>query len=262
MLLGGHFGAAIAYTQSNNFVLAIIVGGIVGVLVASVQAYLSHFLNADQFGIGLTLNITLLGMVAFLEPKFDLQTKLANVWEVPLLHKIPMIGEAMFAQRWPMYLIYIVIPVTWYITMRTTWGLEVRAVGEDPQAADVTGIHVNSRRRQAILYTGLIAGMGGAVYLIGQVGRFESTNIGGKGIIAIAAVIFGGWTLRGAVAGCLLFGYVDALRLNLPIIVGHDFNAQLLAAMPFLATIIVMLIFAKHTRQPSALAQPFIRGLK
>ena len=262
MLLGGHFGAAIAYTQSNNFVLAIIVGGIVGVLVASVQAYLSHFLNADQFGIGLTLNITLLGMVAFLEPKFDLQTKLATVWKVPLLHKIPMLGDAMFAQRWPMYLIYIVIPVTWYITMRTTWGLEVRSVGEDPQAADVTGIHVNSRRRQAILYTGLIAGMGGAVYLIGQVGRFESTNIGGKGIIAIAAVIFGGWTLRGAVAGCLLFGYVDALRLNLPIIVGHDFNAQLLAALPFLATIIVMLIFAKHTRQPNALAQPFVRGLK
>jgi simple sugar transport system permease protein len=146
--------------------------------------------------------------------------------------------------------------------MRTTWGLEVRAVGEDPQAADVTGIHVNARRRHAIMYTGLIAGLGGAVYLLGQVGRFESGNIGGKGIIAIAAVIFGGWTLRGAVAGCILFGYVDALRLNLPNIVGHDFNAQLLAALPFLATIVVMLIFAKHTRQPVALARPFIRGLK
>jgi simple sugar transport system permease protein len=94
------------------------------------------------------------------------------------------------------------------------------------------------------------------------VGRFESSNIGGKGIIALAAVIFGGWTLRGAVAGCLLFGYVDALRLNLPNILGYSLNSQLLASLPFLATIIVMLIFAKHTRQPRALAQPFIRGLK
>ena len=230
--------------------------------VSSFQAYLSHYLNADQFGIGLTLNILMLGLVAFLEPSFDLSTRLASEWKIPLLYDIPIAGPALFGQRWPMYLVYIVIPVSWYLVMRTTWGLEVRSVGEDPQAADVTGIHVNGRRREAILYTGLIAGLGGAVYLVGQVGRFESGNIGGKGIIAIAAVIFGGWTLRGAVAGCILFGYVDALRLNLPNIVGHDFNAQLLAALPFLATIVVMLIFAKHTRQPASLARPFIRGLK
>lgn len=262
MLLGGHFAAAIAYTESQSFWLALLVGGIAGCLVSSVQAYLSHYFNADQFGIGLTLNVLLLGLVSFLQPRFDLETKLASVWEVPLLHQIPLIGDALFAQRWPMYFIYLAIPVSWFLLMRTTWGLEVRAVGEDPQAADVTGIHVNARRRQAILYSGIVAGVGGAVYLVGQVGRFESTNVGGKGIIAIAAVIFGGWTLRGAIAGCLLFGYVDALRLNLPNILGRDFNAQLLAAMPFLATIIVMLVFAKHTRQPRSLAQPFIRGLK
>ena len=262
MLLGGHFGTAIAYTQTSNFAFSLLVGAIAGMFVSSFQAYLSHYLNADQFGIGLTLNILLLGLVAFLEPNFDLSTKLAGEVKVPLLYDIPILGPAMFGQRWPMYLVYAVVPLSWWLLMRTKWGLEVRAVGEDPQAADVTGIHVNARRRHAILYTGFIAGLGGGVYLLGQVGRFESGNIGGKGIIAIAAVIFGGWTLRGAVAGCILFGYVDALRLNLPNIVGHDFNAQLLAALPFLATIVVMLIFAKHTRQPASLARPFIRGLK
>ena len=262
MLLGGHFGAAIAYTESTNFALAIAVGAIVGMVVASLQGYLSHYLSADQFGIGLTLNILLLGVAAFLQPKFDLSTKLANVVEIPLLSDIPKIGPALFAQRWPMYLIYVLIPMIWWLVMRTSWGLEIRAVGEDPQAADVSGINVNARRRQAILIAGLTSGIGGAVYLFGQVGRFESSNIGGKGIIALAAVIFGGWTLRGAVAGCLLFGYVDALRLNLPNILGYSLNSQLLASLPFLATIIVMLIFAKHTRQPRALAQPFIRGLK
>lgn len=250
MLLGGHFAAALAYTETTSFPVALAAGAVAGMAVSSLQAYLSHYLTADQFGIGLTLNILLLGLVAFLSPNFELNTTLAGEWRIPLLSEIPIIGPAMFGQRWPMYLVYAVIPLSWFLLMRTTWGLEVRSVGEDPQAADVTGIHVNARRRQAILYTGLIAGLGGGVYLVGQVGRFESSNIGGKGIIAIAAVIFGGWTLRGAVAGCLLFGYVDALRLNLPNIVGHDFNAQLLAAMPFLATIIVMLVFAKHTRQP------------
>jgi simple sugar transport system permease protein len=100
------------------------------------------------------------------------------------------------------------------------------------------------------------------VYLFGQVGRFESGNIGGKGIIAIAAVIFGGWRLRGAVAGCLLFGYVDALRLNLPLILGHGLNGQFLASLPFVATIVVVAVFVRRTRQPGALARPFVRGLK
>jgi len=262
MLLGGHFGAALAFTESPNVVLAMAVGGIVGVGVASLQAWLSHYLTADQFGIGLTLNILLLGLAAFLQPRFDLDTRLAGVASIPLLSDIPILGPALFGQRWPMYAIYVLVPVTWWLVMRTNWGLEVRAVGEDPQAADVSGINVNARRRQAILYAGFVSGVGGAVYLFGQVGRFESSNIGGKGIIAIAAVIFGGWTLRGAVAGCVLFGYVDALRLNLPTILGYSLNSQLLASLPFLATIIVMLLFAKHTRQPAALARPFVRGLK
>jgi simple sugar transport system permease protein len=201
-------------------------------------------------------------LAAFLQPSFDLNTRLAGVLSIPLLSQIPLVGPALFGQRWPMYLIYGLVPLSWWLVARTNWGLEVRAVGEDPQSADVSGIHVNARRRQAILYAGLLSGIGGAVYLFGQVGRFESSNIGGKGIIAIAAVIFGGWTLRGAVAGCLLFGYVDALRLNLPTILGYSLNSQLLASLPFLATVIVMMLFAKLTRQPVALARPFVRGLK
>lgn len=262
MLLGGHFGAAIAFTASQNFGVAIVVGGLAGMAIAALQAWLSHFLTADQFGIGLTLNILLLGLAAFLQPSFDLNTRLAGVLSIPLLSQIPLVGPALFGQRWPMYLIYGLVPLSWWLVARTNWGLEVRAVGEDPQSADVSGIHVNARRRQAILYAGLLSGIGGAVYLFGQVGRFESSNIGGKGIIAIAAVIFGGWTLRGAVAGCLLFGYVDALRLNLPTILGYSLNSQLLASLPFLATVIVMMLFAKLTRQPVALARPFVRGLK
>jgi simple sugar transport system permease protein len=145
---------------------------------------------------------------------------------------------------------------------RTRWGLEVRASGENPQAADVSGIHVNLRRRQAIVFTGLCSGLGGAVLVLGQISisRYEAGHVGLKGIIAIAAVIFGGWTLRGTLLGCLVFGYFFALQQALPVI-GYTINSQLAATLPYLAALLVTAIFATRTRQPRALAQPFVRGL-
>ena len=136
----------------------------------------------------------------------------------------------------------------------------MRAVGENPQAADVTGIDVNKRRRQSIYVTGLTAGLGGGYLVLGQVGRFEDAIVGGQGFIAIAAVIFGGWTLRGVIAGCLLFGTVNSFRLTLPT-VGHEINSELLSAAPFVVTIVTVSFFAYRTREPRALARPFVRGL-
>ena len=94
---------------------------------------------------------------------------------------------------------------------------------------------------------------------VGEVGTFNSNMTAGRGFIVIAAVIFGGWTLRGTIAGCFLFGGADALRLALPAL-GYTLNPQLLIAAPYLLALIVMCFFAKRTRQPAALAQPFERG--
>jgi simple sugar transport system permease protein len=120
---------------------------------------------------------------------------------------------------------------------------------------------VNRRRRQAILVAGLASGLGGGYLLLGQVGRFEPGIVAGRGFIALAAVIFGGWTLRGALAGCLLFGSVLSFRLTLPGL-GYKLNNEMLSSLPFLVTIIGMALFAHVVRQPAALARPFIRGLK
>ena len=142
---------------------------------------------------------------------------------------------------------------------RTRWGLEVRAVGDNPQAADVSGIHVNARRRQAILFAGGCAGLGGGVLVLGQIGinGYQAGHVGLKGIIAIAAVIFGGWTLRGTVLGCVLFAYFFAFQQVKKV----DINPQLNAALPYLVALAVTAVFASRTRQPAALAQPFVRGL-
>jgi simple sugar transport system permease protein len=261
MLVGGAFASAVAFHYTENFVLGVAAGILVGVFIASIHGNLSHRLTADQFVVGLTLNVLMLGVVAFLDSAIEPVTRLAGIVEVPLLSQIPLVGRALFAQRWPAYLIYLIVPIAWWLLYRTRFGLEVRAVGEDPQAADVSGIHVNKRRRQTILIAGVTSGLGGAFLVLGQVGSFEPTAVGGRGFIAIAAVIFGGWTLRGALLGCFLFGFVDASRLVLPIL-GREINPNLAQALPFLVTLGVMLLFAHRTRQPRALAQPFIRGLK
>ncbi len=261
MLLSGAFTGAIGFDLTDSVPLAMITGALGGMIVAGVQAEMSHRLAADQFVVGLTLNILVLGLAGFLDREIEPSAVSAGVWEIPLLADLPLIGQALFGQRWPFYLLYLVVPISWWLTFRTRWGLEVRASGEDPQSADVSGIDVNRRRRQAIYYAGLTSGLGGAFLVFVQIGDFNESIVGGRGFIAIAAVIFGGWTLRGTVAGCILFAGALSFRLSIQGL-GYELNSELLQALPFLVTIFAMAIFAKRVRPPAALAQPFVRGLK
>jgi simple sugar transport system permease protein len=261
MLLSGAFTGAIGFDLTDSVALAMVTGALGGMIVAGVQAEMSHRLAADQFVVGLTLNILVLGLAGFLDREIEPAAKSAAVLDVPLLSDLPLIGQALFGQRWPFYLLYLLVPLSWWLMFRTRWGLEVRASGEDPQSADVSGIDVNRRRRQAIYYTGLTSGLGGAFLVFVQIGDFNESIVGGRGFIAIAAVIFGGWTLRGTVAGCVLFAGALSFRLSIQGL-GYELNSELLQALPFLVTIFAMAIFAKRVRPPLALAQPFVRGLK
>ena len=262
MMIGGAYTAAVTWGAIDVVPIALLAGVLAGVVVALAQAHLSHQLTIDQFVVGLTLNLFVLGLALFLDGKWEAVTSVVKPTEVPLLHDIPLVGEALFGQPWPMYLIAVVVPIAWWLVFRTRWGLEVRSVGDNPQSADVSGIHVNRRRREAIMVAGACAGLGGGVLVLGQISiaGYESGHVGLKGIIAIAAVIFGGWTLRGTLMGCLLFGYFFALQQTLPSL-GHRINAQLSASLPYLVALIVTAVFATRTRQPRALAQPFARGL-
>ena len=260
-LLAGAFGGAVAFGAGGSVWLGLILGIVAGLAVSSLQANLSHRLATDQFVVGITLNILVLGLVGFIAASIDPVAGRAGVLKIPLLSDVPLIGPALFGQTWPTYLLYPLIPVTWWLLYRTRWGLEVRSVGENPQAADVSGINVNKRRRQAIYYGGMLAGLGGAFLVLGQVGSFDTGAVGGRGFIAIAAVYFGGWRLRGTILGALLFGLADAFRLAVPVL-GYQVNAQLLAVLPYVLTLGVMYFITKRFRQPAALAQPFVRGLR
>ena len=260
MILGGAFAGALGMHLTESVAVGLVFATVVGMVVASVQANMSHRLTANQFVVGLALNTLVLGIASFLNTSIQPVSTAAHRFAIPVVSDIPLIGEALFYQPWPLYLVYPMVPGAWWLLYRTRWGLEVRAVGENPQSADVSGIDVNKRRRQSIYIAGLTSGLGGGYLVLGQVGRFEDAIVGGQGFIAIAAVIFGGWTMRGVIGGCLLFGAVNSFRLTLPTS-GYELNSELLSAAPFVVTIVTVTFFAHRTREPRALAQPFVRGL-
>jgi simple sugar transport system permease protein len=260
-LLAGAFTGTVGYHFTDSTALGLIAGIGGGLLISVIQANMSHRLTADQFVVGLTANVLVVGLAGYLNASIDPIAARASIIEIPLLSDIPLIGPALFGQTWPTYLLYPLFPLTWWLLYKTRWGLEARAVGENPQAADVSGIDVNKRRRQSIYYGGMLAGLGGAFLVLGQVGSFDTAMVGGRGFIAIAAVYFGGWTLGGVVLGSFVFGMADAFRLSVPVL-GYQLNAQFLAALPYLLTLLVMYFISKQFRQPAGLSQPFIRGLR
>lgn len=261
MALAGAFAAAVGVDFTGSIAAGLLLGCVAGVVVAWLQANLSHRLPADQFVVGLTLNIGVLGLVSYVDHQLEPVVTRASTLSIPVLASVPLVGSALFSQPWPLYLVYPLIPLVWWLVFRTRWGLEVRASGEDPTSADVAGIEVNRRRRQAIYVAGLTSGLGGAYLVLGVVGSFADSIVGGRGFIALAAVIFGGWTLRGTVAGCVLFGSVVSFRLSLPAQGIEGVNTEFLAALPYLVTLTAMALLARRIRPPGALAKTFLRPL-
>lgn len=261
MMLGGAFFGVLGSSISGSVVGGLVLGSLVGLAVAFVHAQFSHRLNANTFVVGLSLNALMLGLTNYLLATMDLTPTQAGIIRIPLLSSLPWVGEALFVNRWPIYLLVVVIPLTKFLLDRTRWGLEVRAVGEDPQAADVTGINVNARRRQSLYYCGILSGLGGAYLSVGEVGLFSQNMVAGGGFLVNAAVIFGGWRLGGALAGCLLFGTAASVQLALPAL-GYRFTPQLLIALPYVLALVAMVAFARSDRKPAALATPFVRGIR
>jgi ABC-type uncharacterized transport system permease subunit len=256
MALGGAFAASLVASESGSPLLGLATGITIGLLLASVQASLSHRLTINQFVAGLAINLLVLGATSYLEAQLDIGRGQVSVVAIPLLSDIPLIGGALFEQRWIFYLIYPLVPLTWFLLMRTRWGLELRSVGDNPEAASISGIPVQRRRRQAIYVCGLYAGLGGAFLSVGLIGGFTPNMTAGRGFIAIAAVILGSWAVGRTIVGTLIFGGADALRLSLPAI-GLEVAPQLLIAAPYLVALATMFVFAQGRRQPAALGRGY-----
>ncbi|MFI6288382.1 ABC transporter permease [Streptomyces sp. NPDC051018] len=259
MMLGAAFTSIATASATGSATAGLAVGVMTGLVIGFVHGNLSHRAQINTFVVGLVLNALVLGLTSYLITTAQFDSHQVGSVSVPLLRDIPLIGEALFSGRWPVYLLILLVPLTWWLVERSRWGLELRAVGENPQAADVAGIKVNVRRRQALLWCGALAGLGGAYLAVGEVGSFNQNMTAGRGYIVIAAVIFGAWRLGRTLLGCLVFGLSDAMRLALPAL-GVTLNPQLLVAAPYLLALLAMLLFATQHREPAALGRPFQRG--
>jgi general nucleoside transport system permease protein len=259
MMLSAAFASVATASATGSASLGLLVGAAVGMLIGFIHGNLSHRLQINTFVVGLVLNALALGLTSYLITTSTFSSHQVPQLSIPGLRSIPIIGSPLFQERWSTYLLLVIIPLTWWLVGRSRWGLELRACGENPQSADISGIKVNVRRRQALLWCGLLAGLGGAHLAVAEVGSFNQNMTAGRGYIVIAAVIFGGWRLGRTMIGCLLFGLSDAMRLALPAL-GITLNSQFLIAAPYLLALLAMLLFTTQHREPRALAQPFERG--
>jgi simple sugar transport system permease protein len=236
-----------------------------GALMASLHAILTIPLRANQVVSGLALTLFGGGLSAFLGRNLvgdPLPDKFSDV-DIPLLAGIPKVGEILFQQNALVYISFAVVPLLWLYVYRTHPGLHLRALGENPAAADAMGVAVNRLRFLYVVIGGALAGLGGAAISLGTNPGWTEGMTAGRGWIAIALVIFAGWNPARAMVGAYLFGGVQAGQFQLQA-VGVGVSSFFLNMLPYLFTVIVLVISSREAARrrmgaPAALGRPFIR---
>ena len=259
LLTGCCVSAVFSYITHSIF--AGFVGAMLaGMALTSLISLLVLRYKADQIVVGVGVNLVALGvttLVAQSKPELNDVTAL-RVWRIPFLKDLPWVGRALFQQKLSVYLLFFVIIAATVLLNRTSWGLRVKASGETPAAADAAGIVVNRIRFQAMLVCGALAGLGGAAYALGTTAGFTENMVAGRGFIALVAVIFGRWRPLTVAAGCAVFAFFEAVSLSAPGW-GITVPSQLLNSVPYLASLLALIVLRKGANPPSALSMPFER---
>ena len=259
MLMGALIGFIAAYLSGSLWVglfAAMLTGLLAGLLVAWLAVTLG--LNQHVSGLGVTLLTSGLALFAFRllfkgtanSPKIE-----------PFQHlSLPGLGviAPIFEQYGLTYFAFLLVPVAWWVLHRTTFGLWIRAVGENPEAADTAGVNVAGVRYAALALGGVLMGLGGAFLSLAQLGTATFGIVAGRGWVAIALVIFGNWQPGKVLLGALLFGLVEGLQLRLRA-VGVAVPYQLLLSLPYLVTIIALALAGRNAAYPAALLKPYKR---
>jgi simple sugar transport system permease protein len=261
MLMGAFAGFYATFTTGNpwlGLLAAIVVGGLMGLA----MAFISVTLQAEQGISGIGVYLFGLGMSELLFQKMLGTVETVRGFppiHIPVLSDLPVVGEIFFQHSFMVYLAYALVPLAAFILYKTTIGLKIRAVGENPAAADSLGVSVAWTRYATVTLGGVMAGIAGASLSIALLNVFQQNLTNGIGFIAVALVYFGGWRPYGILFGALLFSMVNALGvwvqvLDLPI--PSDFAVML----PYVLTIVVLAFSAGRVHQPSALTKVYERG--
>jgi len=243
-----------------------LLGGIaIGAILGAFHAWLSITFKVDQIVSGTVINIFAVGITSFLSQRFLQPIQALNsggtfkILPIPGLSSIPVIGPLFFEQRFIIYLLFILVIVIHVMLFYTRWGLRTIAVGEHPKAADTLGINVFRMRYLNVIMGGMVAGLGGAYFTIGSVGRFDEVLTAGKGFIGLAAMIFGKWTPLGSFGASMIFGFADALQVKLQGlgIAQVPIPSEFMLMAPYLVTMVVLAGVIGRAIPPAADGIPY-----
>ncbi len=249
------------------FLMAVMVGGGVGALYSMIHAYAAVYLKSNQIISATALNIFAPAFSIFTSrvlrgsANYYIQTNM-QIREVPVLSNIPVIGQMFFTNTYlTLYLALLIFVIVTIFLYRTRFGLRLRACGENPQAADSLGVNIYRTRFIAVTLSGMLAGMGGILYVLPS--KAYSTTVAGFGFLSIAVLIFGNWKPKGIILAAMFFGFMRTLALyyrEVEFLENLNLRSDIYNAIPFIATLIVLAIFSKKSSVPKALGQIYDQG--
>lgn len=248
--------------------VGLVVAMVIGIVFSLILAVAAVSFRADQTVAGVALNMLGLAVAVFSvkmiydKGQTDSIAERFSRFDIPGLKDIPILGKMFFTDVYGTSILAIVIAfVAWYIIYKTPFGLRLRAVGEHPMAADTMGVNVTKMRYVAVMISGALGGIGGAIYAQAIAGNFSQSTISGQGFMAIAAMIFGKWHPLGALGAALFFGLAQSLSIagaSIPLI--KDVPEVILLILPYLLTILALAGFIGKARAPKASGEPYIKG--
>jgi general nucleoside transport system permease protein len=246
MMLAGAFTAAAVTVFTYSPWAGLLAAGIAGLLVAALHAVVTINYRADQVVSGAAINILFLGVPALLSGAL-----FESTGATPQLPRDQTLPNTL------VYLAFILAAVTAYVIHRTRFGLRLRAVGENPEAAMAAGVSVTRMRYAGVLISGALAALGGAYLSIGQSSLFTRNMTAGRGFIALAALIFGKWDPVGTLLACLFFGFAEAVAIRMQGTV--DIPNQFIQMIPYILTMVVLAGWIGRATPPKALGTPYIK---
>jgi general nucleoside transport system permease protein len=260
MLLGA-FAAFYVVLQTGNLWLGLLTAAIVGAAMGLAMAYVTINLNAEQGISGIGFYLFGLGMSDLLFQKLVGSVETVQGFppiHIPVLSDIPILGKIFFSQNIMVYGAYLLVPIALFVLNRTTLGLKIRSVGENPDAADSLGVSVAKTRYFTVIQGGILSAIAGASLSIALLDVFQQNMTSGMGFIAVALVYFGAWRPLGVLGGALLFSTVMALQFWIQV-KGFNIPSDIAVMMPYVLTILVLAATASKLRAPAALSKPFER---
>jgi simple sugar transport system permease protein len=262
VFLVGAMGGFVGAYLSGNLAIGLLMAILSGIAVAAFYGWITVYLKQHQIVTGTAISILAAGLcsyfmrVFFGTPIIPLTVEPLKVIPLPVLSRIPVLGPIFFTQNILTYLMYVIVPLAWFVLYRTSLGLTIRSAGENPEAVDVAGIKVDRIRFAMVVLSGAMGGIAGAFYSIGYLGMFTTNIIGGRGWIAFAICFLGNWNPLGVLAGTLVFGLAEAIAIYMQSSGSMLFPNEFFIALPYILTI-VLTISRRSFNVPAKLGIPY-----